>query len=174
MAVSALLIATSLLIAPLRTNDTLAAPAEANVAPPTGGYLAQLLDEINDRRAQVGSPPLSYATSDANSAVGQYLADLTPWMQATQICTHGMYNPVAPGWDYVSASGLNAEARGEVIGCPMDGFHWTPQQVADSWWSSPAHFAYLYGDPEANVVACGAYGPGRRGFETVACVTLRI
>ena len=172
---AALMLAASLVVSPATLPaPALAAPAENRAAPPTGGYLDQLLHEINGRRAMVGSPPLAYASSDANAAVGQYLADLTPWMAAMHTCFHGMYNPVAPGWDYVADSGLHAEARGEVIGCPMDGYQWTPQQVASSWWDSPAHFDSLYGDPEANVVACGAWGPGRRGFEAVACVTLKV
>ena len=172
---AALLLAASLLVPPAAAPaPALAAPAENRAAPPSGGYLDQLLDEINGRRAMVGSPPLSYGDPRANEAVGQYLADLTPLMVATHTCFHGMHNPVAPGWDYVAASGLDGEVRGEVLGCPMDGYQWTPQQIASSWWDSPVHFDSLYGDPEANVVACGAWGPGRRGFESVACVTFRI
>jgi hypothetical protein len=173
---AALTLAASLLVAPASApTDALAAPAEARRAPQqSGGYLDQLLDEINGRRAMVGSPPLSYANANANAAVGEYLADLTPMMVSMHACFHGMHNPVPPGWDYVTASGLDGEARGEVIGCPMDGFQWTPEQIANSWWESPAHFQSLYGDPDANVVACGGYGQGRRGYEAVACVTFRI
>ena len=172
---AAVMLAASLLVTPASTpGDALAAPAGAKNSPPPGGYLEQLLYEINGRRAMVGSPPLAYAHAGANAAVGQYLADLTPMMASMHACFHGMYNPVPPGWDYVAASGVAGEARGEVIGCPMDGFQWTPEQVATTWWESPAHFQSLYGDPEANVVACGGYGQGRRGFESVACVTFRI
>jgi len=169
------MLAASLLVAPLATPESaLAAPAQARPARQSAGYLDQLLNEINGRRALVGSPPLSYADGSANDAVGQYLADLTPLMMSMNVCFHGQHNPVAPGWDYVSASGLDGEARGEVIGCPMGGFQWTPQQITQSWWESPAHFQALYGDPDANIVACNGYGGGQRGPESVACVTFRI
>jgi hypothetical protein len=169
------MLAASLLVSPIATPDpALAAPAEARPARQSAGYLDQLLNEINGRRAMVGSPPLSYADPRANDAVNQYLADLTPLMMSMNACFHGMHNPVAPAWDYVTASGLNGEARGEVIGCPMNGFQWTPQQITSSWWASPAHFQALYGDPEANIVACGGYGGGQRGYASVACVTFKI
>lgn len=172
---AALMLAASLLVSPIAAAPpAVAAPAEAGPSSQTAQYLDQLLNEINGRRAMVGSPPLSYADSSANEAVDQYLADLAPLMLAMNVCFHGAHNPVAPGWDYVTASGLDGEARGEVIGCPMNGFQWTPQQITKSWWESPAHFQALYGDPDANVVACGGYGEGRRGFEAVACVTFRI
>jgi uncharacterized protein YkwD len=178
------MLATSVLVSPaIQPSDAFAAPAEAKDKRPaakqpaqssSGDYLGQLLNEINARRAAVGSPPLAYADPNANAAVGHYLADLTPMMQSMNACFHGMHNPVPPAWDYVSASGLDAEVRGEVLGCPMEGFQWTPQQIASSWWDSPSHFAYLYGDPYANVVACGGYGPGNRGYATVACVTFHV
>jgi hypothetical protein len=168
------MLAASLLVTPAGAPaDALAAPAEAKNSAPSGGYMDQLLNEINGRRAMVGSPPMMLADSRANAAVGQYMADLTPQMLALHSCFHGMHNPVAPGWDYVADAGLEGEARGEVIGCPSNGFQWTPQQIATSWWNSPAHFDALYGDPEANVVACGGWGQGRQGFETIACVTFR-
>src|SRR5262245_55832076 len=78
----------------------------------SGPYLDQLLAEINARRAMVGTPPLAYIAPEANSAVGGYLADLTPQMEAYRSCFHGQNNPVAPGWDYVAASGIDGEARG--------------------------------------------------------------
>lgn len=177
-AFAALAIAGAALLSPI------ASPAPAEAAPlagkqrpaaaPSGDYLDRLLGEINARRATIGSPPLAYATPRANQAVGQYLADLTPLMWAMHSCFHGMYNPVAPGWDYVKDAGLGGEPRGEVIGCPGEGFYWSPQQIADGWWGSPAHFEALYRDAHANVVACGTYGPGRGGFETVACITYRL
>ena len=172
---AALLLAASLLVSPLSdAAPAQAAPAEVGPSRQSSRYLDQLLQEINGRRAMVGSPPLSYADDSANEAVFHYLADLTPLMMAMNVCFHGSHNPVPPGWDYVAASGVDGEARGEVIGCPMGGYQWTPQQITQSWWESPAHFQALYGDPEANVVACGGYGEGRRGFESVACVTFRI
>jgi hypothetical protein len=97
-------------------------------------------------------------------------------MLACQVCFHGANNPVAPGWDYVAASGFKARAGGEVLGCPGDGFYWTPRQIADGWWGSPTHFDALYGDARANAVACGAYaaGNGGQGYRTVTCITYRI
>jgi uncharacterized protein YkwD len=169
------MLAASLLVAPLSSSDpAFAAPAEARNSRQSSGYMDQLLNEINGRRAMVGSPPLSYAAGDANAAVDHYLADLTPLMMSMNVCFHGSYNPVPPAWDYVADAGVDGEARGEVIGCPMGGFQWTPQQITKTWWESPAHFQALYGDPEANVVACGGYDGGQRGFESVACVTFRI
>jgi hypothetical protein len=139
-------------------------------------YLDQLLKEINARRAQAGSPPVVYAGWEENQAVSQYLADLTPWMLAYRSCFHGQYNPIAPSWDYVSAAGFDAQARGEVLGCPGDGFFWTPKQIADGWWNSPSHFHSLYGDASANAVACGTFGAGSggRGYQTIACVTYHV
>jgi hypothetical protein len=170
---AALMLAASLLVSPLSTTaPAIAAQLSTPVLRPSR-YFDQLLTEINARRAMVGSPPLSYADDSANDAVQQYLADLTPLMLSTNVCFHGMHNPVAPGWDYVAAAGLGGQARGEVIGCPMSGFQWTPQQITKSWWESPAHFGTLYGDPEANVIACGGYGGGGRGPEVVACVVFR-
>ncbi|MGE3268468.1 MAG: CAP domain-containing protein [Chloroflexota bacterium] len=142
----------------------------------TGEYLNQLLGEINARRASLGAQSLSFATPGANQAVDQYLADLTPVMMAYGACFHGMYNPVAPGWDYVTASGLHGDALGEVLACPDDSGYWTPPHIADGWWRSPAHFEAIYADPAANVVACGTYGPqdGGQAYVTIACVTFRV
>ena len=170
---AAALLAASALVAPVAA---LAAPVAAPTEAPSAAYTDQLLSEINARRARAGTAPLSYVAPATNEAVSQYLADLTPLMRAYNTCFHGMYNPVAPGWDYVAAAGLDAEVGGEVLGCPMEGFYWTPQQIADGWWSSPSHFGSLYGDPSANVVACGTYGAGRdgNGYQTVACITYRI
>jgi hypothetical protein len=152
------------------------APAAAPLEAPTPAYLEQLLDEINARRAKIGSPPLAYASGEANFAVTQYLADLTPLMKAQHACFHGSNNPVAPGWDYVAMSGLKGKVGGEVLGCPGDGFYWTPAKIADGWWASPSHFSALYVDAKANTVACGAYavGAGGKGYQTVACVTYRV
>src|SRR5262249_34403482 len=72
----------------------------------SGPCLDQLLAEINARRALVGTPPVVYIAPEANAAVGGYLADLTPQMQAYRSCFHGQNNPVAPAWDYVSATGI--------------------------------------------------------------------
>lgn len=156
----------------------LAAPpssaAEAPVEDPAPAYLERLRGEINARRAVAGAPALAPAGPDADLAIARYLADLAPVMRARRACFHGGHDPVAPGWDYVAASGLAARAGGEVLGCPSDGFYWTPRRVADEWWASPPHFAALYGDVLAIVVACGAHGgDDERGYQTVACITYR-
>ena len=174
---AAAMLAVSALIAPSAAPSTaLAAPAAAPAEAPSNAYMDQLLSEINARRARAGTAPVAYAPGSANPAVSQYLADLTPRMVAMRTCFHGMNTPVAPGWDYVAATGLNGEARGEVLGCPGEGYYWSAKAITDGWWNSPSHFSSLYADPNANAVACGAYGAGRNGsgYQTVACVTYRI
>jgi uncharacterized protein YkwD len=139
-------------------------------------YLDQLLGEINERRARAGSPPVAFAGGDANVAVSQYLADLTPMMVSMHSCFHGTGNPVAPGWDYVKEIGFQGEARGEVLACPGDNGFWTAPKIADGWWNSPSHWRSLYGDPRVNAIACGTHGAqnGGRAYQTIACVTYRI
>ena len=112
----------------------------------------------------------------ANDAVGAYLADLTPQLEETMACFHGDNNPVAPASDYISASGLDGEARGEVLACPDDTGFWTADRIADAWLNSPVHFDEIYGDGDANAVACGTYNALRGGqaYETIACVTYRL
>ena len=174
---AAALLAASALVTPVvAPSAAQAAPAAAPAEAPSAAYMDQLLGEINARRARAGTAPLAYVAPAANQAVSQYLADLTPLMQAYRSCFHGMHNPVAPGWGYVAATGLDAEVGGEVLGCPGDGYYWTPKAIADGWWNSPSHFGSLYGDPSVNAVACGTYGAGRdgRGYQTVACVTYHI
>jgi hypothetical protein len=141
-----------------------------------GPYLDRLLDEINYRRALVGTPPVGYITSDANNAMSNYLADLTPQMMAYNSCFHGQHNPVAPGWDYVADAGVDGEARGEVLACPDGNGYWTTDRIADAWLHSPSHFQELYADFDANAVACGTYGAQRGGaaYATIACVTYHI
>jgi uncharacterized protein YkwD len=142
----------------------------------SGPYLDRLLDEINARRAMVGTPPVTYFAPEANAAINGYLADLTPQMVAYNACFHGQNNPVPPSWDYVSAQGIDAEARGEVLACPDSNGYWTSDRIAEAWLHSPTHFQELYADWDANAVACGTYGAQRGGaaFETIACVTYRI
>lgn len=178
---AAMMLAVATLLAPLATPAAvLAAPDAAVDAAPadaaSAAYLDQLLNEINARRAKIGSPPVGYITADANAAVTQYLTDLTPRMEAVHSCFHGQNNPVAPSWDYVSASGLGTPAHGEVLACPGDNGFWTAPKIADGWWNSPSHFRALYADRTANAVACGTYGPqnGGQAFETIACVTYHI
>jgi hypothetical protein len=150
-----------------------AAP-DAPVEAPAPAFLDRLRGEINARRALAGAPALVSAGPDADLAVTRYLADLAPVMRARHACFHGRHDPVAPGWDYVAASGFAARAGGEVLGCPADGFAWTPRRIADEWWASPPHFAALYADARAAAVACGAHGGGEEhGYQTVACITYR-
>lgn len=154
-------------------------PAQSAESLRAAGYLDQLLGEINVRRTRVGTPPIAYATQDANLAVAQYLADLTPQMVSRNTCFHGgtgAVTTVRPGWDYVALSGLGGEARGEVLACPGRDYFWTAQAIADGWWNSASHWRSLYADARVNAVACGTYGPGRggSGYQTIACVTYRI
>ena len=149
------------------------APAERRAAAPADGdaYMARLLDEINGHRGRIGAPPVAYASPDANAAVSQYLADLTPMMLAYNSCFHGMNNPVAPGWDYTRAAGVEAFPPGEVLACPGPEGQWTPEKIADRWLHSPSHAQILYADPAATHVACGTYGSNKGPAVTVACVT---
>jgi hypothetical protein len=179
-----------LLLVWLLAAATIAVPSPAFAADETGptttasavldsraaSYLDQLLGEINTRRARAGSPPVVYAGTKANQAVGQYLADLTPMLVAMHACFHGDGNLVAPGWDYVTGSGFQGEARGEVLACPDDQGRWTAAKIADGWWSSSTHREILYADASATAVACGTYGPrqGGRAYQTIACVTYKI
>jgi hypothetical protein len=148
------------------------ATAESN----DGNYLDQLLHEINTRRSRTRARPLAFAPADANRAVDQYLADLTPVMMSYGACFHGNYNPVPPSWDYVAAAGHGGDALGEVMACPDDSGYWTAQHIADSWWQSPIHHQAIYSDRDANMVACGTFGPkhGGQAFVTIACVTFRV
>jgi hypothetical protein len=140
---------------------------------PAASYLDELLREINQRRSRTGSPPVIYAGLEANQAVAEYLADLTPMMVSMRSCFHGNGHPVAPGWDYVKGIGFEGAARGEVLACPGDNGFWTASRIADSWWGSPGHWRLLYGDPQVTAIACGTFGPqnGGRAYQTIACVT---
>jgi uncharacterized protein YkwD len=181
----------ALLFVLLLSSPWLALPAPAFAADPSSAqieaasglldarassYLDQLLGEINERRAKAGSPPVVFAGMEANQAVGQYLADLTPRMVAMHSCFHGNNNPVSPGWDYVKVSGFGGEARGEVLACPGDNGFWTAPKIADGWWNSPSHWRSLYGDPRVNAIACGTFGAqnGGRAYQTIACVTYKV
>ena len=138
-------------------------------------YLEQLVGEINRRRDRAGTPRLAIAPEHANAALVRYLADLTPMMLATGRCFHGDGVNVRPGWDYVAEAGFVAEGHGEVIACPGPEGFWTAPRIADVWWGSPHHAGILYGDRDANLVACGTYGPQRGGsaYLTIVCVTYR-
>jgi uncharacterized protein YkwD len=181
----------ALLLTLLLASPWLAVPASALAADPatdqtevTAGvldaraasYLDQLLGEINARRARAGTAPVIYAGLEANQAIGQYLADLTPLMVSRRTCFHGNGNPVSPGWDYVKGAGFRAQARGEVLACPGDNGFWTAPKIADGWWNSPSHWRSLYGDPRVNAIACGTFGAqnGGRAYQTIACVTYQV
>jgi hypothetical protein len=181
----------ALLLVVLLSSPWLAVPTSAQAAAPAEGqtsvsagvmdvqsasYLDNLLGEINDRRARVGNGPLTYAGSDANLAVSQYLADLTPLMVSMHACFHGNGKPVAPGWDYVKTVGFRGEVGGEVLACPGNNGFWTAPKIADGWWNSPSHWRSLYGDSRVNAIACGTFGAqnGGRAYQTIACVTYRI
>jgi len=153
-------------------SDTASAAIDIRAA----SYLDSLLAEINVRRERAGTPPVIFANANANQAVSQYLADLTPLMVSMHSCFHGQNNPVSPSWDYVTESGFGGQARGEVLACPGDNGFWTAPKIADGWWNSPSHWKSLYGDARVNAIACGTFGPqnGGRAYETIACTTYHI
>ena len=146
LAVAAMLAFSAIVAPAVAPSVALAAPAAAPAEAPSSAYMDQLLSEINASRARAGTAPVAYAPGDANPAVSQYFADLTPLMVSMRTCFHGMNNPVSPGWDYVAASGFKAQVGGEVLGCWGEGYYWTPQAIADGWWNSPSHFHSLYAD----------------------------
>ena len=81
-------------------------------------------------------------------------------------------------WEYIrAAADFDAEPRGEVLACPGPDPYWTPERAADRWLTSPSHAAILYGDADANAVACGVYLPrvvkGSIMAVAVLCVTFR-
>ena len=92
-------------------------------------------------------------------------------MLANNSCFHGMYNPVAPGWDYTRAAGAEAFPNGEVLACPDPDGQWTPEKIAEQWLDSPSHAQNLYTDPPPTHVARGTYGSNRGPAVTVACIT---
>jgi uncharacterized protein YkwD len=153
-------------------SDTASAAIDVRAA----SYLDSLLAEINVRRERAGTPPVIFADANANQAVSQYLADLTPLMVSMHSCFHGQNNPISPSWDYVTESGFGGQARGEVLACPGDNGFWTAPKIADGWWNSPSHWKSLYGDSRVNAIACGTFGPqnGGRAYETIACTTYHI
>jgi hypothetical protein len=139
------------------------------------GFLRALVREINVRRARVGHQPVGIAPAAANAGVTRYLSDLTPLMLASGVCFHGTGDQIPPAWDYVARTGVGSPGSGEVMTCPAGDGYWTVSRVAESWWASELHHAILYGDPNVNLVACGAFGPQRGGaaYTTIACVTFQ-
>ena len=148
-----------------------AEPARASAPASADTYMDRLLTAINGHRGRIGAPPVTYASPSANAAVSQYLADLTPVMLAYNSCFHGMNNPVAPGWDYTRAAGVDAFPHGEVLACPDPEGQWLPEKIAERWLYSPSHAQILYADPSATQVACGTYGSSMGPYVTVACIT---
>ena len=157
-----------------------AAPAAADEV--ADGFLLRLLDEINVRRASIGNQGLSYVPAHANAALDGFLTATAPSLAWPGPCMHRLVDG-AFSWDYVNAAGFGGEARGEVLACPGPEPYWTPDRAADQWWVSPIHFDVLYADPEANTLACSAYGVNNSGGKrkgrvsdaamAVLCVTFR-
>lgn len=145
-------------------------------------FLLRLRDEINMRRSALGTQSLAYVPAHANAALDGFLAHTAPSLAWPGPCMHHLVDG-GFSWDYVQAAGFDGEARGEVLACPGPEPYWTPDRAADQWWDSPVHFSVLYADPEANTLACSAYGVsgggsrrrGRGGDAAMAvlCVTFR-
>jgi hypothetical protein len=174
-------IAVLILTAQIAVAPVDAAPA-ADDDEVADGFLLRLLDEINARRASIGNPGLSYVPAHANAALDGFLAETAPSLAWPGPCMHHLVDG-AFSWDYVNAAGFGGEARGEVLACPGPEPYWTPDRAADQWWASPIHFDVLYADPDANAVACSAYGVNSSGSKrrgrvsdaamAVLCVTFR-
>ena len=168
-----------LLTAQLAVTPVVAAPAADDEV--ADGFLLRLLDEINQRRASIGNPGLSFVPAHANAALDGFLAETAPALAWPGPCMHHLVDG-AFSWEYVNAAGFGGEARGEVLACPGPEPYWTPDRAADQWWVSPIHFDVLYADPDVNALACSAYGvegsTRRRGRTVdaamaVLCVTFR-
>jgi hypothetical protein len=174
------IIAVLLLTAQVAVSPVDAAPT-ADDDEVADGFLLRLLDEINQRRASIGNRGLAYVPAHANAALDGFLASTAPALAWPGPCMHHLVDG-AFSWDHVNAAGFGGEARGEVLACPGPDPYWTPDRTADQWWASPIHFDVLYGDPDANALACSAYGVSessrRRGrvadaAVAVLCVTFR-
>jgi hypothetical protein len=120
-------------------------------------FLGRLLVAINKRRDAVGTQHLGYIPPDAAAPLDGFLNKTLPSLTWPRPCGHRLLSG-AFSWDYVRATGFDAEARGEVLACPGPEPHWTPDLAAEQWWESPIHFAVLYADPYANALGCGASG----------------
>jgi hypothetical protein len=144
----------------------------------TDAFVSRLLDEINARRDAVGTPRLAFVAHGANAALDEFLAHVAPGMMYPNPCMHLTMGD-ALAWDYVAGYGYGSNPVGEVLACPdpdASGY-WTPSRTAESWLVSPVHADILYGDPDANAIACGAYAPRKSGRSVAAaavlCVTYR-
>jgi hypothetical protein len=149
------------------------------------GFLVRLLDEINARRDLLGNQHLTYIPAHANAALDGFLNETAPEIRWPRPCMHHLVDG-AFSWDYIGAAGFDGEARGEVLACPGPEPYWTPDRAAEQWWDSPIHYEVLYDDPDANALACSAYGvqssvKSKKGKKTetidaataVLCVTFR-
>lgn len=144
----------------------------------TNAFMNRLLDEINARRDAVGTPRLAFVAHGANAALDEFLAYVAPAMMYPNPCMHLTIGD-ALAWDYVADHGYGSNPLGEVLACPAPDAsgYWTPSRTAEMWLASPGHAEILYGDPEANAIACGAYAPRKSGRSIAAaavlCVTYR-
>ena len=144
----------------------------------TDAFVSRLLDEINARRDAVGTPRLAFVAHGANAVLDEFLTYTAPSMTYPNPCMHVTIGD-ALAWDYVAGHGYGSSPLGEVLACPDSDAsdYWTPSRTAESWLASPAHSDILYGDPEANAIACGAYAPRKSGRSVAAaavlCVTYR-
>ena len=173
---------------PAAEPEPLAAAAPVLDDPVADAFLLRLLDAINARRARNGTQQLTYVPARANTALDGFLAETVGEIGWPGPCMHLLVDG-AFSWDYVQAAGFGGEARGEVIACPGPEPYWTPDRAAEQWWDSPIHHDVLYADPDANALACSAYGVrstsnggGRRNRDNsgsadaasaVLCVTFR-
>jgi len=145
---------TALTLVAALTGPVSAAPAA--VDDQERAFLDRLVDEINQRRELAGTQPLALMPS-ATPPLDDFFAQTLPELAWPGPCVHHLVDGEDSA-SYVQASGVNGEARGEVLACPGPEPYWTPDRTADEWWSSPGHFDVLYGDPDANALACSAVG----------------
>jgi len=141
-------------------------------------FMTRLLDEINARRARVGTAPLTFVAHGANVVLDEFLSYVAPSMEYPNPCMHQTIGD-ALAWDFVAGQGYGGSPLGEVLACPAPAAqgYWTPARTAESWLTSPVHADILYADPEASMIACGAYAAQKSGRSVAAaavlCVTYR-
>ena len=157
-------VSVSLLVLLLGIQSTIVPAVAAPTADDEIGdaFLNRLLGEINARRANLGNQPLAFVPASVNSALDGYFAQVEPAIAWPGPCMHTTVGG-AFAWDYVLAAGYGGEPRGEVLACPGPEPYWTPGLTAEQWWESPIHFDVLDADPDANTLACSAFGHGSLG-----------
>ncbi|MCC6179095.1 MAG: hypothetical protein IT305_27610 [Chloroflexi bacterium] len=168
---SVTLVAPGVALAAPQSAGSSAAPIHKPAADDYGTYLSRLLDEINARRAAVGTQSLHFVPQAANAALGQFLDLTSPSLAWPMPCAHQFVGNEF-SWDYVAASGYEGQALGEVLACPGPEPYWTPARAAESWWESPYHFDVLYADGAATEIACSANGFQRGKRDTAATAVL--